>query len=88
MSAEKKEKTYSLVWCGTSYRRYNDGFIVHALDDEAPDQSRTLCGAKWSDSGWGVVGEDGEPGCIKCRKALRKLGVMEPLKGLGKFGES
>lgn len=69
------EKTYSLVWCQSSWRRYNDGFLVHAADD---DTGKALCGAKWTDSCWGQVGRDGEPGCIRCRDALRKLGILAP----------
>lgn len=69
--------TYWLMWRlskATKARyRLDDGFIVHAVADNT---DRSLCGVLCNDSGWGKVGDEGEPGCIRCRNALRKLGVL------------
>lgn len=76
-----EQKEYWLMWRGlgqSARRRYSrdDGFITHACPGES---ERALCGTVCNDSGWLRVGEDGaEPGCIRCRDALRKLGVMAP----------
>lgn len=66
--------TYWIEWCSSSYRRHNDGFITHAVAD--PGNGHALCGAKTNDSGGGEIPTDGEPGCIRCRTALRKLGII------------
>lgn len=63
-----------LEWCMSSYRPGQE-YTTHAVPDEGP--THALCGAKTDEGHGGVVGEDGEPGCKKCRKALRKLGMIE-----------
>lgn len=70
---------YSLVWCRSSWRS-GLGFRVHAAADDKEGgypNKKTLCGVSWDRSDWGTVGEHGEPGCSKCRKTLRRLGVLD-----------
>lgn len=69
-----KAHRFWLEWCLSSYRP-GHGYITHAV----PDQGSTLalCGVQTDEGQGGVVGEDGEPGCKKCRAGLRKRGVIE-----------
>lgn len=78
MSVTTKNMTYSIVWCRTSYNRYIDGVLTHAVanskDGDWPEE-KTLCGVKWTDSGWREVSSEDRPGCMRCAKALKKLDI-------------
>lgn len=84
-SDSTKEMDYSLVWCSSSYQKQKDGFLVHAAADDQLrgwTNPRTLCGVKWNDAGWGLVGKHGYPGCSRCIKALEKLGIRNEQNSL------
>ena len=69
------------VWNGwtSNYRPTEDGYIIHACIEVRPMYLVAICGS-------GVIRESGmlnladgwQPGCIKCRKKLRKLGLLPP----------
>lgn len=70
--------TYSLVWCARTHSVHH-GLITHAAPDDQPGgwtNKRALCGVRWDDGDWQPLG-DREPGCIRCRNALRKRGIMK-----------
>lgn len=71
--------TYWIGWCQSSYRRKYDGFTTHAVPDINDGyglSDRALCGARPDDFGWGIVPDDGVPGCKRCRAKLESLGVI------------
>lgn len=52
-------------------------YIVHmfeALDGKV--NAKTLCGVKWLETGLLTLNET-TPGCIRCRRILRKRGLLE-----------
>ena len=69
--------TYWNCWTSTMY---NDGsgpaYIIHAFVEDVKPSVRTLCGVKWAETGLLKLGEF-EPGCKKCRRILRKLGLIK-----------
>lgn len=71
---------YWIGWCASSYSKKWDGYVTHAvagIDDGRKLADRSLCGVRPTDFGWGLIPEDGVPGCTRCRKALEKLGVID-----------
>lgn len=67
-------ETYWIGWCRTGYSAKKDGYTTHATEENSG--GKALCGVTPTDYGWGLVPDDGFPGCLRCRAALRKLGVM------------
>lgn len=51
------------------------GYIIHVfeLTESGHATARTLCGVRWAETGMLNLNET-EPGCIKCRNALRRRG--------------
>lgn len=68
----------SRIWNGWShnYVRKNDGYITHMFEEKkGQGRQRSLCGVLIQDSGLLNLNEV-EPGCIKCRRILRKRGLL------------
>lgn len=65
--------TYWIEWC--RYIPSEDGCRTHAVPE--PGAGRALCGVRTTEAGGGIVGIDGEPGCIRCSNALKKLGLLD-----------
>lgn len=70
----------SHIWNGWSSNMvYDDGgpgYIVHMCEEaESGWPERSLCGVKIRETGALTLNET-EPGCIKCRRILRKRGLI------------
>lgn len=69
-----KAEDVLIAWTRNWYRDGATGdaaVITHATTDGW----RGLCGVKLAENMGGTL-EDAEPGCIRCRNALRKVGLM------------
>lgn len=62
-----------IAWTRNWYRDDSGeaAVITHATEDGV----RSLCGVRLAESMGGTLA-DTEPGCIRCRNALRKAGLM------------
>lgn len=67
------------VWNGwtSNYRPESDGYIIHACVEVRPMNLVAICGSgKIQETGMLNLADGWQPGCIKCRKKLRKLGLL------------
>lgn len=64
-----------------NYIPKEDGYRTHVFaegDCRNKGRTRTLCGVKIQETGMIELHEDGwKPGCMKCRRALLKRGLIE-----------
>lgn len=68
----------SHIWNGWSnnYQPSRDGYIIHMFEERKTNvPTRSLCGVLIQDSGLMNLNET-EPGCIRCRRILRKRGLL------------
>jgi hypothetical protein len=69
-----------IVW-SANYIPKQDRYICHVVRQNAAgrvDTRKTLCGVRWIDSGLATIadkGHDAGVGCMRCMKAMRKLGL-------------
>lgn len=92
MTPEERERRRKRIWNGWTwnYCAAADGYITHAFDEDAKVSGvpwRSLCGVRMRESGWLTLGHNARgagvsgfdhwtPGCIRCRRALIKRGLM------------
>lgn len=58
-----------------NYRHKEDGFILHVADDRGGGP--TLCGVKQWTGTFATLDDVCFPGCIRCRRKLKNLGIEE-----------
>lgn len=58
------------------YHDGEPGYIIHMFDEFNRPQ-RTLCGIIWRGETGPLNLTETEPGCIKCRRILRKHGLLD-----------
>lgn len=80
MEREAIAEIKARIWNGWSnnYSRKNDGYIIHMWQEEKRKTlkpNRSFCGVVIQDSGLQNLNET-EPGCVKCRRILRKRGLL------------
>lgn len=71
--------TRETVWNGwtNNYRPQEGGFIIHACVEVNPMVLVPICGSgKITETGFMNLADGWEPGCIKCRRKLRRLGLI------------
>lgn len=82
MSTAKAAVEDPVIWnCWSNNMIPEDGgggFIIHAFEERSPGDvpERALCGVRWAETGLLKLGEF-EPGCIRCRRILRKRGLIQ-----------
>ncbi len=73
----KAEDVY-IGWTRNWYR--DESGYAAVITHATPDGAKALCGVRLFENG-GATLEESEPGCIRCRNALRKVGLMPAGRG-------
>lgn len=73
-----KPEELLICWTRNWYRDpvTGDAAIITHVNDMNRDGFYGLCGVALAETGWAVMSEGHEPGCVRCRNALRRAGLM------------
>lgn len=72
----KDGKHYWNCWT-RNYQPNRDGYCIHAFCAQERT-GRTLCGATINETGLESFPSEGRPSCFRCRKIMKKRGVLKP----------
>lgn len=83
-ATEERQSRMWNCWARTSRLPGGDGVITHVFEEgtEGGQHGRTICGVRTYDGGGlNMLYDEYVPGCFKCKKLLRKWGLMPPADG-------